>query len=105
MFRVPGMNTARTMHDRERIGRLRKLAAQLERFPPSVARDEWLREARHRTVALDTGPPDASPGTPTAPRRIRVTRLWRRSVSTAHSRRRRHPVETREMLAPDGGCR
>ncbi len=48
------------MHDRERIARLRQLAAQLERLPPTHARDELLREAHHRTVMLDTGGPPSS---------------------------------------------
>ena len=47
-------------HDRERIARLRQLAAQLERLPPTPARDELLREAHHRTVMLDTGGPPSS---------------------------------------------
>jgi hypothetical protein len=49
------------MNDRERIAQLRKLAVQLERLPPSRARNELLREARHRAVTLDTGPADDSP--------------------------------------------
>jgi hypothetical protein len=48
------------MHDRERIARLRKLAAQLERLPATRARDELLREAHHRLVMLDTGGPPSS---------------------------------------------
>ena len=47
-------------HDRERIARLRQLAAQLERLPPTPRRDELLREAHHRTVMLDTGGPPSS---------------------------------------------
>jgi hypothetical protein len=45
------------MHARERIARLRELAAQLERLPPSHARDALLRETHHRTVMADTGGP------------------------------------------------
>jgi hypothetical protein len=44
-------------HDRERIARLKTLAAQLEGLPPSRARDQLLREAHHRAVMLDTGVP------------------------------------------------
>ena len=47
-------------HDREQITRLRRLAAQLERLPPTPARDELIREAHHRTVMLDTGGPSTS---------------------------------------------
>ena len=47
-------------HDRERIARLKTLAAQVERLPPSRVRDELLREARHRTVMLDLGLPPSS---------------------------------------------
>ena len=42
-------------HDRERIAQLKTLALHLERLPQSRARDRLLREARHRTVMLDTG--------------------------------------------------
>jgi hypothetical protein len=49
------------MYDRERIVRLKELAAQLERLPPSRARDALLREAHHRTVMVDTGGPPSVP--------------------------------------------
>jgi hypothetical protein len=46
--------------ERERIARLKTLASQLERLPQSSARDRLIREAHHRTVALDTGIPASS---------------------------------------------
>jgi hypothetical protein len=47
-------------HDRDRVQRLRELAAKIERLPPSRARDQLLREAHHRTVVVDTGVPGMS---------------------------------------------
>jgi len=49
-----GMNTPK-MNEDARIRRLRNLAAELERLPPSSTREELLREARHRAVALEVG--------------------------------------------------
>ena len=46
--------------ERERIARLKTFAAQLERLPPSRARDGLLREVRHRAVMLEIGVPSSS---------------------------------------------
>ena len=43
-------------HDRDRIERLRALAAKLDRLPRSDARDRLLRDVRRRTVLVDTVP-------------------------------------------------
>jgi hypothetical protein len=47
-------------HDRQRIARLRTLAAELELLPRTRARDHLLREVHHRAVMLDTGVPAPS---------------------------------------------
>ena len=47
-------------HNRMRIEQLRALAAKLEKLPKSPDRDRLLREAHHRTVAVDTGVPSMS---------------------------------------------
>ena len=47
-------------HDRKRVEQLRALAAKLEQLPRSPARDQLLREAHHRKVAVDTGVPAMS---------------------------------------------
>ena len=46
--------------ERERIAWLKTLAAQLERLPPSRARDVLLSEVRHRAVMLEIGAPLSS---------------------------------------------
>jgi len=43
------------MLEHERLARLRELAAELERLPPSEARDALLSQVRSRCVALETG--------------------------------------------------
>ncbi len=45
---------------RDRIARLRGLAARLAQLPPSADRDALMREARDRLVAADTGSPPSS---------------------------------------------
>ena len=43
--------------ERQRVLRLRTLAADLERLPRSQARDVLLRATRSRVVAVETGEP------------------------------------------------
>jgi hypothetical protein len=47
-------------HERKRVEQLRALAAKLETLPKSPARDQLLREAHNRKVAVDTGVPAMS---------------------------------------------
>jgi hypothetical protein len=47
-------------HDRKRVEQLRALAAKLEQMPRSPTRDRLIREAHHRTVAVETGVPAMS---------------------------------------------
>ena len=43
------------LDERDRVERLRALAASIEHLPPSAKRDKLLWDVRTRTVALDTG--------------------------------------------------
>jgi hypothetical protein len=45
---------------RQRIARLRELAAEVERQVPSQARDMLLDELRSRAVAIETGDQESS---------------------------------------------
>jgi hypothetical protein len=42
----------------QRVARLKELAAELERLPPSSARESLLRDVRARAVVLETGDED-----------------------------------------------
>jgi hypothetical protein len=48
------------MFEQQRVARLKQLVAELQRLPPSPARNALLYEARSRSVALDTGEERAS---------------------------------------------
>jgi hypothetical protein len=58
------------MFEQQRIARLKQLAAELQRLPPSPERNALLYEARSRAVAVDTGEQRASrrPDTDVSPR-------------------------------------